>query len=242
MSHFERQVTIKTAANAPFPTIFNTKSEKALVFVGPQGDITFQNVIMDQAHPSRNSEGQTSYFPLFQSSPGSKITFENCSSLQSSYFCDRIGTESMLTTRKPPQELLDADNDIVFNASLGTGGDYMVYDYVSGPKEYTVFDSAKQSEGWIYFKQYLLICDLWGLISTKRLPSYNGSQPVNVTKLSFEVLHLLRKVLVMVMNRTYQIQVLLSLAPQSQCTNVAEHLSRNRVALYIMQHRIHLCE
>lgn len=179
------QVTVTTHEDAPWPTILNTKSESQLGFVLPGGDLIFDNVLFDDTHPKKNSAGNSAYFPLFKAQPGSKIIFRNCSLLQSEFACDQLGMPNLMAARDPPQEAKDANSDLKYNASLGLDGDYFTVHEAAGPKEYKLHSERdSQTEGWVYHNDTLFICELWGLISARRLGLFDD---VEIIKKKYEV-------------------------------------------------------
>eukprot|EP00803_Ostreobium_quekettii_P007248 evm.model.scf_3800.1 EVM.evm.TU.scf_3800.1 scf_3800:1038-3521(-) len=181
--NIRREVTVTTADDAPWPAILNVKSERELGFVQPGGKLVFQGVIFDEDHPQSNIYGHPTYFPLFTAFPGSKIVFRNCTMLQPRYICDDLGLGNMMRGRKPPQEVLDADEAIVYNASLQEGGSYGVLHEYAGPKEYLLYnDSAAQTEGWVYHFDTVYVCERWGLTSVERY-----KPPMRVVKKHFEI-------------------------------------------------------
>ncbi|CAD7698908.1 unnamed protein product [Ostreobium quekettii] len=181
----ERQVTVTTHEDAPWPTILNTKSETQLGLVLPGGELIFDNVMFDETHPQRNLAGNPAFFPLFTGHPGSKITFRNCSLLQSSYACDQLSIPNLMAARTPSQAARDANSELKYNASLGLDGDYFTVHEAARPKEYKLYSELDSlTEGWVYHYDTLFICELWGLISARRL---GLSEDVEIVKKSYEV-------------------------------------------------------
>ncbi|CAD7703194.1 unnamed protein product, partial [Ostreobium quekettii] len=193
--NIQREVTVTTADDAPWPTVINTKSERELGFVLPGGHLIIRGVIFDEMQPQANKFGQSTAFPLFTSFPGGNISFFNCSLLQSNYVCFRLGLENYMTNRRPSQEALDRNDGLISNETVGPNDTYVVLHESAGPKEFLLYDDpAAQNEGWIYFYDTYFICNIWGLTSVKYVRAIE-TQTITEKHFKVDTLHELLNIL-----------------------------------------------